>query len=358
MIGTVREFELELASPVASAQGTIDRGAGVLFDVFDKPAGLGEASPFPPFTESYEDCHAVLKRTAEAYTDQGWSEAIGEVTQTVDGQLEFPAARHAVSLAYLDQQARLAHRPLFAHLGGEDAVTSVPTEATIGDYSTVETVDRAEAAVEEGYSALKIKVGDRPVQADGTRVRAVRTAVGPDVDVRLDANGAWSSEAAQEFIDRTSDLDIDFIEQPLGPDEFAGHRDLRGSGVDIALDESVSLHPLEDLLAAEAADVFVLKPMTLGGVDIAYGSGVDLLNKGYRVVLSTTIESVVARTAAVHAAAALGDVEPSGLATGDFIVEDLAPDPSTRTAGTIELSDSPGLGIDEFELEEADEDES
>lgn len=350
VIGTVREFELELSTPFGSAHGTIDRGAGIVFDVFDKPAGLGEATPLPPFTEGYDECLSVLEQTADEYTDSGWKAAIRAVTTTVDGRLEYPAARHAVSLAYLDQQSRIAHQPLFANLGGEAATDSVSIEATIGDHSTGETVDRAEAAVADGYRAVTVKVGDRPVQADATRVRAVRTAVGSEVEVRVDANGAWSPEAAREFIDRTADLALDFVEQPVEPDAFDEHADLRDRGVDIALDESVSLHPLEDLLDAEAADVYVLKPMTLGGVDIAHGNAVDLRNNGHRVVFSTTIESVVARTAAVHAAAAVGDVEPSGLGTGEFIESDLAPDPTAVEDGRIDLSDAPGLGIDEIDL--------
>lgn len=350
MIATVRPFELALTSPLQTARGTIDTREGFLFDVFDDPMGLGEATPIPPFTEDRTASHDALQEAATAYTDHGWREAFEAVSGPENGRLRFPAARHAVSLAYLEQRARQAYQPLYRHLGRAEAAGTVPVNATIGDHPADETASRAEDAVEEGFPAVKIKVGNRAVAEDADRVRAVRSAVPEDIDVRVDANGAWTQATAGKFVDQTADLALDYVEQPLDPDDLSGHRELRGSGVDIALDESIAIQTLDAVMAADAADVYVVKPMAVGGVDVARGAAVHLRKRDHRVIFSSTIDSVVARTGAVHAAASLPDVPPSGLATADFLEEDLAEDPAPVADGEIALSDAPGLGIQDVDI--------
>ncbi len=350
MIATVRPFELPLVSPLGTARGAIESRAGFLFDIFDDPKGLGEATPIAPFTEDRSECHEALRQAADAYTDTGWVDAFRSVSGTEDGRLRVPAARHAVSLARLDWLARSRYVPLYRLLGGMEGDGTVAVNATIGDHPADETAEQAATAAAAGYSAIKIKVGNRSVETDIDRVAAVRDEIGSDIDIRLDVNGAWDAETAQTFIDRTHDISLDYIEQPLDPDEFAGHGQLRNQGVDIALDESVAMYPIEDLLGAGAGDVFVVKPMAVGGVDVARGMAVALRRLDHRVIFSTTIDSVVARTGTIHLAASLPDVPASGLATGNFLESDLAPDPASLSEGTISLPDAPGLGIEEVDI--------
>jgi o-succinylbenzoate synthase len=350
MIATVRQFELPLVSPLGTARGTIDAREGFLFDVFDDPMALGEATPLYPFTEARNVCLDVLQRAADAYTETGWVDAFREVSVTVEGELQYPAARHAVSLAYLDWRARVAYEPLYRHLGGEDGQGTVPVNATVGDHPAEETATAASEAVDEGYAALKVKVGNRSVDDDVERVEAVCSAVGPDVAVRLDANGAWSFEEARTFLEQTRELDLDYVEQPLDPGDLEGHERLRDRGTDIALDESVAMHPLAELLSADAADVYVLKPMATGGVDLARTIAMGLRERGYRATFATTIDSVVSRFGAIHAAASLPEVPPSELATGTFFEEDLAVAPAEVSGGAIALPEDPGLGIQEIDV--------
>lgn len=353
MTATIRPFELLLASPLATASGTIDARDGFLFDVADTgdtQRGLGEACPLYPFTETKTDCHDTLQRAAAAFEERdSWRAALEVVSETRDGRLRYPAARHAVSLALLDRAARRAGVPLYRHLGGTEAHDTVAVNATIGDISAEDTVEEGVAAVEDEFQAIKVKVGDRAVEADAERIDRLRSAVGDEIAIRVDANGAWSPPEAKSFIAETTGLGLDYVEQPLAPDDLAGHASLRGRGVDIALDESVAMTRPGDIIEANAADVFVLKPMAVGGIDVARGLVLQVRRHGHRAVFSNTIDSVVARTAAIHAAASLPEMPPSGLATGGFLAADLAPDPAPVRHGTIHLPQWPGLGIDEVQ---------
>ncbi len=350
MSATIRPFELQLASPLATASGTIDAREGYLFDVTDEPGGLGEAGPLYPFTERRSDCHEALSTAAAAYERTGWRGALEAVSETESGQLRTPAARHAVSLAMLEWQSRQAGVPLYRHLGGTLGRARVAVNATIGDGSVDETVAAGTAAQDAGFETVKVKVGNQSVEADIERLAALRDAVGSEVELRVDANGAWLEGDARTFIEETRGLDLEYVEQPLGADDLTGHESIRDLGVDIAVDESLAISGVDAVLEADAADVFVVKPMAVGGVDVARGIVRTVRDRGFDAVLSTTIDSVVARTAAVHAAASLPDLRPSGLGTADFLAEDLATDPVPVQDGSMTIPDVPGLGIREVRL--------
>ncbi|WP_394350861.1 o-succinylbenzoate synthase [Halobacterium sp. CBA1126] len=306
----IRPFALELAQPLETARGTIDERRGFLFA---REGGLGEATPLPGWTEPYETCERALDAADDA---DNWHDAL-------DACEDAPAARHAVSLAQLDSEARDANVSLAEYLA-EDSAESVPVNATVGDGSPAETAAEARRAAETGFETVKVKVGARSVEEDVERLQRVRETT--DATLRADANGAWTREQAREAFGAFADIGVEYVEQPLSADDLAGHRDLRGGGVGVALDESLTEHTLADVL--DAADYVVLKPMALGGVDRALDAASDAREAGVEPVVTTTVDAVVARTAAVHLAAAIPDVPACGLATADRLAADLAADPT------------------------------
>lgn len=323
----IEEFSLSLETPLSTAAGEIRerRGFAVRID-----EGVGESTPLPGWTESPDEC----KRALESVTDP--EAALADLE-------EYPAARHGLSLALVDRNAREEGVSLARHLSaGDGPVEKVAVNATVGDASPEETAEAAREAAENGFGTIKCKVGVRAVAEDLERVRAVREGIGPEPEIRLDANGGWDREQAERALDTLSEFDVEYVEQPLAADDIAGHRDLSRT-VPIALDESLAGRTFEEIEAlADAADVFVLKPMALGGVDRT----VELGRRLDSVVVTTTIDAVIARTAALHAAAALGVERACGLATADMLAEDLAPDPAPVRNGTISVPQAPGLGTD------------
>lgn len=335
-----QEFSVRLASPLETARGTIDAREGFLVRVeTDGLSGLGEATPLVGWTESYEECREGLSHAESVARELDWGIALGK--------LEAPAARHGLSLALAEGRANARDQPLYDSLTAEErTVESVPVNATLGADEPTALAERARAAVEEGYSAVKIKVGTNGVEEDIERIRAVRNAVGDGVELRVDANGAWTHEQASTAIDGLAALDVAYVEQPLPTAELSSHATLRGDGVDIALDESLVTHDVADIIAADAADVIVLKPMVLGGPDRAVAAARACREAGIDPVVSTTIDAVVARVGAVHVAAAIPDVRACGLATGPRLATDLARDPAPVEGGKITVPQAAGLGID------------
>ncbi|SFL16694.1 L-alanine-DL-glutamate epimerase [Halogranum rubrum] len=354
----LREFALDLRTSLGTAKGDITERRGLLVGVEREGTdgnivrGVGEATPLTPWTESYDDCAASLRGLGEGAEENEDDAGDSDDGDGLLGTLG-PAARHGVTLAASDAAARAAGVPLAEQLARTaatgDVSDSVPVNGTVGDGSVDETVAAAESAVADGFDCLKLKVGARDVDDDLDRLRAVRDAVGDDVTLRADANGAWSHEEAERAVDILSELAFAYVEQPLAADDLAGHADLRGRGVDIALDESVNGTGEVPQQLSEFADVVVLKPMAQGGPRAAVALAGHLQSQDVTPVVTTTIDAVVARTAAVHVAAAISDVPACGLATADLLADDLAEDPCPVVDGSVSVPEGPGLAGDAFD---------
>ena len=346
----IEPFVLELADPLVTAAGAIDAREGFTVTYRHRgQRGVGEATPLPGWTESVAECNEALDRAAAA-ADEDASERDGSGHGPALLELdaaETPAARHGFATALLDADARADGVSLYQWFEADvGSVSSVPVNATVGDAPVEATVEAAEEAVADGFGALKCKVGARSVAEDRRRLRAVREAVGEDVELRADANAAYDRETAHEALEAFASAGVSYVEQPLAAADLSGHRRLREAGVDVALDESLVEYDPQAILDADAADVVIIKPMVLGGPDSAHALAMRAREREIEPVVTTTIDGLVARAAAVHVAAAIPDVRACGLATADRLAEDLASDSCSVANGRIAVPQSSGLGVE------------
>lgn len=332
----VRQFQLELREPLQTATGSIKSRQGWLIRIPGDPPGFGEATPLPGWTESANDCRQALetaRSTLDATDEETALEAISDA----------PAARHGLDLALADRDAREGNISLARYLSGRDPDRPVPVNATIDANTPEALTDDVATALEAGYDCLKIKVGHATLAADVDRVNAVGSVIGDDIHLRADANGQWTRKQAEQFIDQI-DVELDYLEQPLGDASLSEHAALREQ-IEIALDESVSSQGIASIISASAADVVVLKPMVLGGLDRTLSIARRARSQDIDVVITTTMDAVLARTAAIQLAGAIEPDRHCGLATADRLMTDLAPDPCPIRTGSVRVPSGPGLGV-------------
>lgn len=340
MTASLRPFSLPVDPPLETASGTVTRREGFLLR-YERGgvAGVGEAAPLSSWTESFRECELALRRVRDAL-------AGGDETgarEVVDGR---PAAAHALDCALLDRQARRADRPLYRFLGMDWDVESVPVNAVVGDGSPSETADQVSSAARAGFDCLKIKVGARNPSADLDRLRRASEALDRTVSLRIDANGSWSRETAEDLWPKLDEIGVETVEQPLDPDCLSGHAGLRDlDGPQLALDESIRARGLEEVLSTDAADVVILKPMSVGGLEATREAIGRVQRAGLDVVITTTIDAAVARTTAVHIAATIRRPRPCGLATAARLGRDVAPDPAPVSGGRIRVPQTGGHGV-------------
>jgi len=135
----------------------------------------------------------------------------------------------ATDIALWDLKAKALELPLWKLLGGsaEKRVEAYNTDGGWLNWCIADLVGDCRRMVEEeGYRAVKIKVGGPSGLEDLRRLEAVRNALGPEVRIMADANGKWSLPQAIQTGTRLADFDITWIEEPIAFDNVAGHKRL------------------------------------------------------------------------------------------------------------------------------------
>src|SRR5437763_2251249 len=175
----------------------------------------------------------------------------------------------AVDSALWDLKARLLRVPLVKLLGA--ARESVPIYGSGGftSYSVKQLQEQLAGWVERGIPRVKMKVG-RDAEADVKRVRAAREAIGPDAELFVDANGAYSRKQALKQAEAFAEMDVKWFEEPVSSDDLSGLHLIRNrapAGMEIAAGE-YGYDPgyFHRMLEAEAVDVLQADPTRCGGI--------------------------------------------------------------------------------------------
>jgi len=195
-----------------------------------------------------------------------------------------------------------------------------------------------------GTRALKVKVcGDLPV--DLRALRRVRSAVGRDVHIRIDANRGYTLQTARRLALELPSLGIAEWEEPAVGDFETIARLRRETGLRVILDESVrTLDDLEQALAAEALDVLNLKLSRLGGITAALEFKRRCERAGVGILLGCNEDIGPAMAAVLHAAAAWQPFETEGLGWVRLGLDLGSPQP-TPVDGRVTVGAAPGWGI-------------
>ncbi|MFI1964964.1 enolase C-terminal domain-like protein [Streptomyces pathocidini] len=136
-------------------------------------------------------------------------------------------------------------------------------------YSDEKLTRLAHAAVSDGFTQIKLKVG-ADLQDDIRRCRAARAAVGPDIRIAIDANQRWNVGEAVEWTNALAEFEPYWIEEPTSPDDILGHASVRRgvAPVKVATGEHVQNRIVfKQLLQAEALDVLQIDAARVGGVN-------------------------------------------------------------------------------------------
>lgn len=196
------------------------------------------------------------------------------------------SAISAVDVALHDLRARMLDVSLVQLLGG--AARSVMAYGSGGftSYTVAELQDQLGGWADEGLRAVKMKIGSSP-RDDLQRVAAAREAIGPDVQLFVDANGSYDRKQALGFAKRFSDLGVTWFEEPVSSDDLTGLRLVRDrgpAGMQIAAGEyGYTAAYFSSMLGAGAVDTLQADATRCGGVSgfiraaaLAQAAGVPL----------------------------------------------------------------------------------
>ena len=244
----------------------------------------------------------------------------------------------AFDIALHDRKAKLAGVSLAKLLGSyRDAVRCYDTGGGFlsSDIGTV--IANAERSLARGIGGIKLKVGG-DTRADVARVKQLRSALGPDVPLMVDANQQWDRAAARRIGRRLEEFDLVWIEEPLDAYDVAGHAALRAA-LDTPIASGEMLSAASDhrrFLDAGAVDVIQPDAPRIGGIT-PYRRVADLADE-----LGVTVAPHFATQLHVHLAAA----QPhEGWVEWFDWLEPLFLERLEIRDGRVRVPDRPGIGL-------------
>jgi L-alanine-DL-glutamate epimerase-like enolase superfamily enzyme len=259
--------ELEVAAftiptDAAEADGTLAWDSTTIVVVHVHAAGawgLGYTYADVSTAKLIESKLAGIVRGRDAHAPQAaWAAMIRE-TRNLGRPGITSMAIAAVDVALWDLRARLLGLPLCTLLGSVRDRVPVYGSGGFTAYSVSRLSEQLAAWVDRGIPRVKMKVGSSPGH-DPERVRAAREAIGPNAELFVDANGAYSRKQALELAERfRADADVSWFEEPVSSDDLEGLRLVRDrgpAGVAIAAGEyGYDLPYFQRMLDAGAVDV-------------------------------------------------------------------------------------------------------
>jgi L-alanine-DL-glutamate epimerase-like enolase superfamily enzyme len=346
----VHRLDVPLSEPFVISLETITAAQNVLVEIqtYSGFIGRGECCPYRSIAgETQDTCIAVaslLAKNLEGRNALDTENNLVAIHQAIWGNY---AIKSAFDIALFDLAAQIADMPLYAFLGGSND-KSLVTDMTVGLDSPEIMARQACRFVEQGFTAIKVKLGTN-LHDDVNRITRIREALGNDsIKLRVDANQGWDQLTAIRTLQAIAPFDIDFCEQPVSrKDDEALGAVRRQSPIPIMADEALGDHfDALRLVKNQACDLFNIKLAKSGGIRNALQITAIAEAAGIPCQIGCFSESRLGMTAFAHIALARNNIVYHDLDCALM----LSADPVEGGArygpnGTISVPDSPGLGI-------------
>jgi glucarate dehydratase len=256
-----------------------------------------------------------------------------------------------IEMALWDIEARAARVALHDLLGGavrhavaftEYFAFRLPGPAARGEATPVEVAAHCAAMVEaHGSTAFEGKVAVRPLAEELALVREVRSAIGPDRPLRLDANLGWRPRTAERALEELAPFGIANLEEPV-----AGLEDAAALRRRTAIPFSTHEVDLDRVTALGAADAFVLNVAACGGVagTRRFIAACERAGAGFWFYGG---DLGIATACALHLAAAAPAIDrPSQTLLRWYTDDVVTRGPFVPERGLVAVPDGPGLGVE------------
>jgi muconate cycloisomerase len=295
--------------------------------------GFGEANGTPTWSgETQEGALALIRQILAPVClgkDPRNVTALADaMDRTVFGN---PFTKASLEMALVDLAGKILRVPAHFMLGGQRRPSEIPLKFSIGAFPPSIAANVAMQMAAQGFRAVKVKVG-LGVDADIARVKAVRSALGENFSVAVDANGGWTESEALAALPHLEACRINAIEQPLHRRDFRGCARLRARTI-----------------RCEACDLISIYPGKNGGLWRSLQVAQIAAAAGIECVIGSNLEREVGSAAMLHLAVSIPNLSRS---VGHDIIgplyyeHQLGTQPTRIENGCAILPDGNGLGVE------------
>lgn len=270
------------------------------------------------------------------------------------------SALSGIDIALWDIIGKICGKPVHKLIGGayRTEVTAYATGLYFIDMDRLieEAIDEARGYVEEGFTAIKMKIGLGSPKLDIERVAAVREAIGDDVRLMVDANHCFTVPAAIRLGRELEQLNVEWFEEPISPEDVDGYIEVTRA-LDMAVaggENEFTRWGFRDLVTRKAMDIIQPDVCAAGGISecrkiatLATTHGVECVPHAWG--------SVIGLAATLHFLAALPDQPPSFRPMPPLLEfeqcenpfrDDLSAQPIVQRDGIVQIPTGAGLGIE------------
>ena len=351
-------FAIPYRRPMRFASGEVTVADHVLVRVHtdDGLVGVAEAPPRPyTYGETQASIVTIVRDVFEPALVGVDPLSRERVRATLSRTVANHTAKGAIDIALWDVIGQALGQPVTGLLGGFGSSMSVAHMVGFG--SVREMVDDAVDVRDRlGVTTFKVKVGRRPVEQDVETCRALRAALGADVEIYVDANRGWTAEEALRAVRLLDDVGITMLEEPCPNDDLlARKRVVERSPVPVVGDESCARLPdvARNLLGGMCSMVSIKTARTgftesMRIVGLCEGLGVETF-------IGNQVDGQLGTLAAVSFGVAFASTSAHAGELCNFLVmtDDVLAEPLEIVGGRLAARERPGLGaeIDEDKLE-------
>ena len=268
---TARAVAAPLARPLRTASGDVPVSPLLLIDAASEQGPVGRAWIFGYTT--------LVLRALKAFVDdlddvlRGRPACPAAVADDLAARFRLMGrqglvgmALSGLDMALWDLRGRALQRPVVELLGGQ--ARPVPAYDSFGIVDPAADAPALEQSVEQGFRAIKVKVGAADLDWDVKNLAGVREVVGPAVRLMIDFNQSLTAPEALRRIRALARFALEWVEEPVPAEDLAGHARVRAdSPVPIQTGENWWFgHDMAHALAAGACDFCMPDLMKIGGV--------------------------------------------------------------------------------------------
>lgn len=264
-----------LSKPLITAIHRTEAVSCVLLSI-ETDAGLtGEGYVFAlnaqrmdAFVAMIDSLMPLLMGKNPLYTEQHW-QAMWKDVNPVGLKGVTVSAMSAIDTALWDIVGKQAGLPLHQLFGAcRDSVKTYASSGLWLSQSIDELIAEAHDFIGQGFTAMKLRIGNENIKDDVARVKALRDSVGDDIEILTDANQSLNPRKAISLARQISEYDITWLEEPVAANDFAGHRRvLEASDIPVASGETeFTSFGMKDMLEQRTVDILMPDLQRIGGL--------------------------------------------------------------------------------------------
>ena len=246
----------------------------------------------------------------------------------------------ALDIALWDIRCKKVNQPLWRCAGGQDNKCQVYHGGIDLSYSIEELIQKNKQYLSAGFQALKIKVGLPDLDEDMARIEAIRSLLGHEYNLMVDANYSLSLDQAMRAADRFKEFNITWFEEPIDPDDLDGYKQLSES-VQVPLAMGENFHIFSEFCNAfDRANITYIQPdaSNCGGItgwlrvaELAESRGLTVSSHGMQEL---------------HVSLVSSQVNSGWLEAHSFYIDQFTTRPLILDNGRAMAPDQVGIGVE------------